>query len=109
MSSKSIDLGLGSFDDIKPSSRQPRTSVERREENDRVDTISRDHGFSKPSAPAPTPRRQRNTNPGEPMHQISIKGPVRVMERLMAYCDSERLPYWEAIERLMDKAEVPGR
>jgi hypothetical protein len=109
MSAKGFDLGLGNLDDIKPNIPQERTPIERREENQRVDTISREHGFSKPSSPAPVPRRQRNTSPGEPMHQISIKGPVRVMERLMSFCDNERLTYWEAIEKLMDIADTQRR
>jgi len=106
-----IDLGLGGLDltDIKPNAPRPQTPAEQREESAAVDTVGREHGFSKASSPAAIPRRQRATRPGELQHQISIKGPARVMERLMAYCDRERLAYWEAIEKFMDIADGQSR
>ena len=101
-----IDLGLGDLGDIRPNVARPRSPSEDRTESAKIDDIGREHGFTKASAPAGTPRRRRTAMQGEPQHQISIKGPVRVMERLIEYCDRERLAYWEAIEKLIDQAEV---
>lgn len=100
-----IDLGLGDLSDIQPNTPRPQTASQDRFESATIDTIGRDHGFAKPSVPASLPRRRRTTMQGEPQHQISIKGPVRVMERLISYCDRERLAYWEAIEKFLDLAE----
>lgn len=49
-------------------------------------------------------RRQKSAYAGEQLHQVSVKGPVSVMGRFVEYCDRERLPYWQAIEKLMDLA-----
>ncbi|WP_010188825.1 hypothetical protein [Sphingomonas sp. PAMC 26605] len=104
-----IDLGLGDLSDIKPNAPRPQTASEDRTESAAIDTIGRDHGFTKPSVPATLPRRRRTAMQGEPQHQISIKGPVRVMERLIDYCDRERIAYWEALEKFLDLAEDRGR
>ena len=105
---KGIDLGLGDLSDIKPTGREERSSTEQRRDAAVVDTVGREHGFSKPSAPASLPRRQRSAYAGEQLHQVSVKGPVSVMARFVEYCDRERLPYWQAIEKLMDRAEGEG-
>jgi len=55
------------------------------------------------------PRRQKSAYAGEQLHQVSVKGPVSVMGRFVEYCDRERLPYWQAIEKLMDLAEGEER
>jgi len=104
-----IDLGLGDLSDIQPNKPRPQTPREERSESVAIDTIGREHGFAKPSVPAAPPRRRRTAMQGEPQHQISIKGPVRVMERLIEYCDRERLAYWEAIEKFLDDAQAHGR
>jgi hypothetical protein len=100
-----IDLGLGDLSDIQPNTPRPRTSAQERLESATIDMIGKDHGFTKASVPASHPKRRRTAMQGEPQHQISIKGPVRVMERLINYCDKERLAYWEAVEKLLDVVE----
>lgn len=104
-----IDLGLGDLSDIQPNTPRPQTSSQERLENATIDMIGKDHGFTKASVPSSNPKRRRTAMQGEPQHQISIKGPVRVMERLIDYCDKERLAYWEAIEKLLDINEDKGR
>ncbi len=108
MTNGGIDLGLGDLSDIKPAARPERPSVEQRRDAAAVDNVGREHGFSKPSAPAGLPRRQKSAYAGEQLHQVSVKGPLSVMSRFIEYCDRERLPYWQAIEKLMDQAEGAG-
>ncbi|MEP9404413.1 hypothetical protein [Sphingomonas sp. VNH70] len=102
---KGIDLGLGDLSDIQPTAREGRSPTEQRRDAVAVDNVGREHGFSKPATPANLPRRQKSAYAGEQLHQVSVKGPVSVMARFVEYCDRERLPYWQAIERLMDKAD----
>ncbi len=105
---KGIDLGLGDLSDIQPTVREGRSSTEQRRDAVAVDNVGREHGFSKPAAPASLPRRQKSAYAGEQLHQISMKGPVSVMARFVEYCDRERLPYWQAIEKLLDQVEGAG-
>ncbi len=107
--SNGIKLGLDDLSDIRPSARAERSRTDQRRDAAAVDDIGREHGFSKPSAPAALPRRQKSAYAGEQLHQVSVKGPVSVMGRFVEYCDRERLPYWQAIEKLMDLAEGNGR
>ena len=103
-----INLGLDDLSDIKPTPRPERSRSEQRREVAVIDEVAREHGFSKPAAPAMLPRRQKSAYAGEQLHQVSVKGPLSVMGRFIEYCDRERLPYWQAIEKLLDQAERAG-
>jgi hypothetical protein len=48
-------------------------------------------------------RRRREVGAGA---QLNVKCPIPVYNRFIRFCDQERLPYWEGIERLLDLAEV---
>jgi hypothetical protein len=106
--SSGINLGLDDLSDIKPTARPERSRSEQRREVAAIDDVGREHGFTKPAAPAGPPRRQKSAYAGEQLHQVSVKGPLSVMGRFIEYCDRERLPYWQAIEKLMDQAERAG-
>jgi hypothetical protein len=108
MSSKpKMDLGLSDLDldDIKPSAPKPRTPAEKREESAVVRSVSEEQGFAKTAMPFSAPRRRMNRHSGEQIHQISMKGPVSVLQRFIDYCDAQGLPYWQVIEKLMDESE----
>ena len=102
-----IDLGLGDLSDIVPALPMPaKPRVEERGERAAIDAVGRDHGFTKPSQPPSKLGRRKNPHAGEPMHQVSMKGPASVMGRFIDLCDREGAPYWQVIESLMDKANV---
>lgn len=48
-------------------------------------------------------RRRREVGAGA---QLNVKCPIPVYNRFIRFCDQERLPYWEGIERLLDLAGV---
>lgn len=48
-------------------------------------------------------RRRREVGAGA---QLNVKCPIPVYNRFIRFCDQERLPYWEGIEKLLDLAEV---
>ncbi|WP_085811262.1 hypothetical protein [Sphingomonas sp. TZW2008] len=102
-----VDLGLGNLDDITPSapSSSSRRREDVREERAAIDAVGREHGFTKPSQPPLKLGRRKNPHAGEPMHQISMKGPASVMSRFIELCDRENAPYWQVIENLMDRTE----
>src|SRR3712207_5472743 len=101
MSKPTIDLGLGNLNDFEPTE-QPRrlTPTPASSERHAIDSVGRDLGFTKTSNPVQLPRRARRAST-EQLHQINIRGPVSVMARFVAYCDDERLAYWEALDRFL--------
>jgi hypothetical protein len=101
MTKPKIDLGLGDLDAFEPTERGGgRTPPVPAAERQAIDATAREHGFTKTSIPTVLPRRARR-GASEPMHQLNIRGPVSVIARFIAYCDDERLAYWEALDRLM--------
>ena len=48
-------------------------------------------------------RRRREVGPGA---QLNVKCPIPVYNQFVRFCDQERLPYWEGIEKLLDLAQV---
>lgn len=48
-------------------------------------------------------RRRREVGAGA---QLNVKCPIPVYNRFIRFCDQERLPYWEGIEKLLNLAEV---
>lgn len=101
-----VDLGLGNLDDITPAApSSSRRREEVREERAAIDAVGREHGFIKLSQPPLKLGRRKNPHAGEPMHQISMKGPASVMGRFIELCDRENAPYWQVIENLMDRTQ----
>lgn len=61
-------------------------------------------GFrSREAGEAKVMRRRREVGAGA---QLNIKCPIPVYNRFIRFCDEERLPYWEGIEKLLDLAGV---
>ena len=48
-------------------------------------------------------RRRREVGAGV---QLNVKCPIPVYNRFIRFCDQERLPYWEGVEKLLDLAGV---
>ena len=48
-------------------------------------------------------KKRRRTHHDEPVDQLSIRGPVRILNDFITYCETEHLSYWEALEKLLEK------
>lgn len=52
-----------------------------------------------------TAKRKPGPKRIEPQGKLTLTGPQRILERLQAHCDTMGgVPYWQAIEDLLDKA-----
>ncbi|WP_048710779.1 hypothetical protein [Microvirga massiliensis] len=51
-------------------------------------------------------RIYKNDLSEEPTVPLSIRPPLSVANRFVAYCKANRLAYWEGLSELMDKAKV---
>lgn len=69
-----------------------------------LDRAAEQLGFrSREGDEAKVMRRRREVGAGA---QLNVKCPIPVYNRFIRFCDQERLPYWEGIEKLLDLAEV---
>ena len=69
-----------------------------------LDRVAEQHGFqSREGGEQKIVRRRRDVGPSA---QLNVKCPIPVYNRFIRFCDQERLPYWEGIERLLDLAGV---
>jgi hypothetical protein len=69
-----------------------------------IDKAADQLGFrSREAEEAKVMRRRREVGAGA---QLNVKCPIPVYNRFIRFCDQERLPYWEGIEKLLDLAEV---
>lgn len=70
----------------------------------KTDAASIEAGFVPREAGARTaPRRQRSVGP---TMTINTRVPVEIAERFIAFCDDNRLAYWEGIEELMKRTGI---
>lgn len=66
------------------------------------DALAQSMGFaSREASQAPVLKKRRRTHHTEPVDQLSIRGPVRVLNDFITYCDSEGVSYWEGLETLL--------
>jgi hypothetical protein len=69
-----------------------------------LDRVAEQHGFrSREPVEGKIVRRRREVGPSA---QLNVKCPVPTYNRFIRFCDEERLPYWEGIEKLLDLAGV---
>ncbi|SNT11904.1 hypothetical protein SAMN05421770_104251 [Granulicella rosea] len=77
---------------------------------DRIDAIADSHGFTSREASAPSTsrppvyRRKRQTGPTIP---ITTRLPERVAAAFIGFCEENRLAYWEGIEEMMKRLDIP--
>lgn len=70
------------------------------------DKIAKAHGFTSREPVQPVLlKKRRRVQHDEPVDQLSIRGPVRVLNQFIDYCDAHQLSYWEALEKLVDEAD----
>ncbi len=63
-----------------------------------VDAIGARHGFT---SREPMERMYKNEGSKEATVPLSIRPPLSVANRFIAYCKRERLSYWEGLNELM--------
>lgn len=74
-----------------------------------ADRLAKSQGFTSreanQSAAAPVlMKKRRRIQHDEPVDQLSIRGPVRVLNGFIDYCEEQKLSYWEGMERLVEEA-----
>ena len=85
---------------------QTRPAVLKAREN-ASDKIAKSMGFSSREAAAPLIlKKRRRTHHDEPVDQLSIRGPVRVLNEFITHCEDRGVSYWEGMETLLDAAKI---
>lgn len=75
-----------------------------------ADKLAKSQGFTSreakemPAQPILMKKRRRVQH-DEPVDQLSIRGPVRVLNGFIDYCEAHKLSYWEGMERLISEAK----
>ena len=67
-----------------------------------ADKVAKSMGFQSREQKPLTLKKRRRTHHDEPVDQLSIRGPVRVLNKFITFCETEHLSYWEAMERLLE-------
>jgi len=92
----------------KPKARKtkPKPRV-RKTQDDLADKLAKSQGFTSREAQAAPllMKKRRRVQHDEPVDQLSIRGPVRVLNGFIDYCEANKLSYWEGLERLVTEAE----
>jgi hypothetical protein len=92
-----------------PRKPKPKPPV-RKTQDELADRLAKSQGFTSreagkaPAAPVLLKKRRRVQH-DEAVDQLSIRGPVRVLNGFIDYCETHKLSYWEAMERLVAEAE----
>ena len=82
----------------------------RRAQDELADRLAKSQGFTSreagrvPAEPVLLKKRRRVQH-DEAVDQLSIRGPVRVLNGFIDYCETHKLSYWEGLERLVAEAE----
>lgn len=89
--------------------RKPKVKPALRPDQDELaDKLARSQGFTSREASAVQQpilmKKRRRVQHSEPVDQLSIRGPVRVLNDFIDYCEVHKLSYWEGMERLVAKA-----
>ena len=87
---------------------KPKPAV-RQVQDELADRLARSQGFtSREASQAPAApilmKKRRRVHHAEPVDQLSIRGPVRVLNDFIDYCEAHKLSYWEGMERLVEEA-----
>jgi len=91
-----------------PRKTKPKPPV-RKAQDDLADRLAKSQGFTSreasqaPAAPVLLKKRRRVQHE-EAVDQLSIRGPVRVLNGFIDYCETHKLSYWEGMERLVEEA-----
>jgi len=91
------------LDQSKPTRKAQNTSKTRSKTN-ATDRLAEGLGFTsrEQSARPVVLKKRRRVHHTEPVDQLSIRGPVRVLNQFIEHCEHHNLAYWEALEKLLD-------
>jgi len=97
-----------------PLKAKPKPAV-RKAQDALADRLAQSQGFTSREATSAIPmisqaapllmKKRRRVQHAEPVDQLSIRGPVRVLNRFIDYCEANKLSYWEGLERLVAEAD----
>lgn len=78
-------------------------------QDDLADRIAKSQGFTSREAGQTQAipvlmKKRRRVQHDEPVDQLSIRGPVRVLNGFIDFCEAHKLSYWEGLERLVEEA-----
>jgi len=79
----------------------PRPAV-LKEREQMADRLAQSMGFESREQKTLVLKKRRRTHHDEPVDQLSIRGPVRVLNEFITYCETQHLSYWEAMEQLLE-------
>lgn len=91
-----------------PRKAKPKPPV-RKAQDELADRLAKSQGFTSreasqsPAAPVLLKKRRRVQH-DEAVDQLSIRGPVRVLNGFIDFCEAHKLSYWEGMERLVEEA-----
>jgi len=85
---------------VKKKTPKPAVLKERAEMAER---LAKSMGFESREQKTVILKKRRRTHHDEPVDQLSIRGPVRVLNDFITFCETEHLSYWEALEKLLEK------
>ena len=86
----------------KPRSKSaPRPAV-LKEREQMADRLAQSMGFESREQKTLVLKKRRRTHHDEPVDQLSIRGPVRVLNEFITFCETQHLSYWEAMEQLLE-------
>ena len=74
-----------------------------KERDHMADKLAQSLGFESREQKPLVLKKRRRTHHDEPVDQLSIRGPVRVLNSFITYCETHHLSYWEAMEQLLEK------
>jgi len=86
-----------------PRKAKPKPPV-RKAQDDLADRLAKSQGFTSREAAPVLMKKRRRVHHAEPVDQLSIRGPVRVLNGFIDYCEENKLSYWEGMERLVADA-----
>lgn len=90
----------------KPRTASPKPAVLKARE-EASDKIAKQMGFSSREAAKPLMlKKRRRTHHDEPVDQLSIRGPVRILNDYITFCEDQGVSYWEGLETLLETAKV---
>ena len=87
----------------KPKPAKTKKPAVLKEREQMADKLAKSMGFESREQKPLVLKKRRRTHHDEPVDQLSIRGPVRVLNDFITYCETNHLSYWEAMEQLLDK------
>jgi len=65
------------------------------------DTLAKSLGFSSRESQPVLLKKRRRVQHNEAVDQLSIRGPVRILNDFITFCDQQGCSYWEGIDLLL--------